>query len=92
MTSGRTLTGRYGEAVDQIALAIASQLDNEVLNILHGITGTMAASTANNATLPTASNIVSALELFGEDIDDGPTVAVVSPAVYTAMRMSWSRD
>ena len=76
----------YGEAVDQIALAIASQLDNEVLNILHGITGTMAASTANNATLPTASNIVSALELFGEDIDDGPTVAVVSPAVYTAMR------
>ena len=76
----------YGEAVDQIALAIASQLDNEVLNILHGITGDMAASTANNATLPTASNIVSALELFGEDIDDGPTVALVSPAVYTAMR------
>ena len=76
----------YGEAVDQIALAIASQLDNEVLNILHSITGDMAASTANNTTLPTASNIVSALELFGEDIEDGPTVALVSPAVYTAMR------
>ena len=76
----------YGEAVDQIALAIASQLDNEVLNILHSITGDMAASTANNTTLPTASYIVSALELFGEDIEDGPTVALVSPAVYTAMR------
>ena len=76
----------YGEAVDQIALAIASQLDNEVLNILHGITGDMASATANNTTLPTASDIVTALELFGEDIDDGPTVAVVSPAVYTAMR------
>ena len=76
----------YGEAVDQIALAIASALDNEVLSILHSITGTMAASTANNTTLPTDTNITTALELFGEDLNDGPTVALVSPAVYTAMR------
>lgn len=75
-----------GEAVDQIALAIASQVDNEVLNILHAITGDMAANTANNTTLPTDTNITTALELFGEDLDDGPTVALVSPAVYTAMR------
>ena len=26
------------------------------------------------------------LELFGEDLDDGETVTLVSPAVYTAMR------
>ena len=76
----------YGEAVDQIALAIASALDNEVLAILHSITGTMAASTAINTTLPTDSDITTALELFGEDLDDGPTVALVSPAVYTVMR------
>ena len=76
----------FGEAVDQIALAIASQVDNEVLNILHAITGDMAANTANNTTLPTDTDITSALELFGEDLDNGPTVALVSPAVYTAMR------
>ena len=76
----------FGEAVDQIALAIASQVDNEVLNILHSITGAMAANTANNTTLPTDTDITSALELFGEDLDNGPTVALVSPAVYTAMR------
>ena len=76
----------YGEAVDQIALAIASQVDNEVLNILHAITGDMAMNTANNTTLPTDTDITSALELFGEDLDNGPTVALVAPAVYTAMR------
>ena len=75
-----------GEAVSQLALAIASQVDNEVLNILHGITGTMASATVNSATNPGPADIVSALELFGEDIEDGPTVALVSPAVYTAMR------
>lgn len=76
----------YGEAVSQIAHAIANQVDNEVLNILHGINSTMYVSTANNTTMPAPSDIVSALELFGEDIEDGPTVALVSPAVYTAMR------
>jgi N4-gp56 family major capsid protein len=76
----------YGEAVYQIAHAIANQVDNEVLNILHGITGTMAMSTTNNTVYPTDTDITTALELFGEDIEDGPTVALVSPAVYTAMR------
>lgn len=75
-----------GEAGYQLALAIASQLDNEVLGILHSITGDMAASTTNNATLPAPADIVSALTLFGEDIEDGPTVALVSPAVYQSMR------
>lgn len=76
-----------GEAADQLVLAIASQVDNEVLGILHSITAnTNVYQTANNTTNPAASDIVPALELFGEDIEDGPTVAVVSPAVYTQMR------
>lgn len=74
-----------GEATDQIALAIAAAVDNECLSILHGITGTMALSTANNTTYPAAADILSGLELFGEDIDD-TVVAVVSPAVYKEMR------
>lgn len=74
-----------GEAASQIALAIAAAVDNEMLSILHGITGTMALATANNTTLPSAGDILSGLELFGEDIDDS-VIAVVSPAVYKEMR------
>ena len=74
-----------GEATNQIALAIAAAVDNECLSILHGITGTMALSTANNTVSPGAGDILSGLELFGEDIDDA-VVAVVSPAVYKQMR------
>ncbi len=76
-----------GEAADQLALAIASRVDNEVLGILHAIDSNgLLYETANNTTNPAASDIVPALELFGEDIEDGPTVALVSPAVYTQMR------
>ena len=75
-----------GEAADQLALAIAAAVDNDCLSILHAITGTMLSETSTNATYPAAADIVNALELFGEDIEDGPTVAVVSPAVYTDMR------
>ena len=76
-----------GEAADQLALAIASRVDNETLGILHAIDANgLLYETANNTTNPAASDIVPALELFGEDIEDGPTVAVVSPAVYTQMR------
>ena len=76
-----------GEAADQLALAIASAVDNEVLGILHAISANTAVQyTTNNTTYPAAADIVTALELFGEDIEDGPTVALVSPAVYTQMR------
>ena len=76
-----------GEAADQLALAIASCVDNDVLAILHAISAnTNVQYTTNNTTYPAATDIVSALELFGEDIEDGPTVALVSPAVYTQMR------
>lgn len=74
-----------GEATNQIALAIAAAVDNECLSILHGITGAMTLSTANNTVAPGAGDILSGLELFGEDIDDA-VVAVVSPAVYKQMR------
>lgn len=75
-----------GEAGYQLALAIASQVDNETLSILHGISGTMLYSAANSTAGAQASDIVNALELFGEDIEEGATVALVSPAVYTQMR------
>ena len=71
-----------GEAASQIALAIASQEDNEMLTTLSGITGSMVHTTVSD---PTDTDIIAALEKFGEDID-GQKVALVSPAVYTAMR------
>lgn len=71
-----------GEAAKQIALAIASQEDNEVLGTLNGITGSMVHTTVAD---PTDTDIIAALEKFGEDID-GVKAALVSPAVYTAMR------
>ena len=74
-----------GEATSQLALAIASGLDNEFLSIL-GTCTTLIYNTVNSSTYPTDTDIVGALELFGEDIEDGPTVALVGPQVYTAMR------
>ena len=77
-----------GEATSQLALAIASGVDNYFLSILHGIDSTtgLICNTVNSSTYPTDTDIVGALELFGEDLEDTPTVAIVSPAVYTAMR------
>ena len=76
-----------GEAGRQLALAIASRVDNEMLSVLHSIDANgLLYETANNTTNPAAVDIISALELFGEDIEDGVKVAVVSPAVYTEMR------
>lgn len=75
----------WGEAADQIVLSIASKLDNEVLAVLDAISGTMLYQTANSTTAVADTDITAALEKFGEDID-GVKVALVSPAVYTAMR------
>lgn len=74
-----------GEAVAQITLAMASGIDNAMLATLNTIGSTMTYETASTATDPTDTDIIGALELFGEDID-GIKVAVVPPAVYTAMR------
>ena len=76
-----------GEAGKQLALAIASRVDNEVLAELHAIDANgLLYETANNTTNPAAADIVPALTLFGEDIEEGTTVALVSPAVYQEMR------
>lgn len=71
-----------GEIANQLALAIASQEDNEVLTTLSNIGSTMTHETSGD---PTDTDITAALELFGEDID-GTKAIVVPPAVYTAMR------
>ena len=80
------LLSAYGNPMDeiasQLALSIASQEDDEVLATLNAMTGAMVHTTVAD---PTDTDIIAALEKFGEDID-GQKVALVSPAVYTAMR------
>ena len=71
-----------GEIAKQLALSIASQEDNEVLATLANIGSAM---TYESNSDPNDTDITAALELFGEDID-GTKAALVSPAVYTAMR------
>lgn len=73
-----------GEAADQLRLAIASQLDNEMLAVLNSITGTMLYSTTAASLAPNDINV--ALEKFGEDIDMAEKAVVVSPALYTELR------
>ena len=74
-----------GQAVDQIALAIASKLDNEVLSVLNAITGTMVYTTSASTAEVAPADISASLEKFGEDID-GTKVVLVSPALYTQLR------
>ena len=74
-----------GEAVSQITLAMASGIDNEMLTTLRSIGSTMTYQTSASTVAPKDTDIIDALELFGEDID-GVKVAVVPPAVYTDMR------
>ena len=74
-----------GEGVSQITLALASGIDNEMLTTLGTIGSAMTYTTSASTVAPTDTDIIDALELFGEDID-GTKVAVVPPAVYTAMR------
>ena len=74
-----------GEAVAQITLALASGIDNEMLSTLGTIGSTMTYQTSASTVAPVDTDIIDALELFGEDID-GVKTAVVPPAVYTSMR------
>ena len=74
-----------GEGVSQITLALASGIDNEMLTTLGTIGSTMTYTTSASTVAPVDTDIIDALELFGEDID-GTKVAVVPPAVYTSMR------
>lgn len=74
-----------GQAVSQITLALASGIDNEMLATLGTIGSTMTYQTSASTVAPKDTDIIDALELFGEDID-GIKTAVVPPAVYTSMR------
>lgn len=87
ITDEAILSG-YGDPVDeiarQLALSIASQMDNEMLAVLAGITGTMKYTMAGTA--PAPADVTAALELFGEDIDMASKALLASPALYTALR------
>ena len=77
-----------GEATKQLALSIASQVDNEFIGVLNAITSPMVYTAGTPGTLAFA-DIADALELFGEDIDDGGAKALlVSPKQYTLLRKS----
>ena len=70
-----------GEAVSQLATAVASKVDNDVIDEADNASLTYAAS----GTEFTADDIADALVKFGEDID-GDKVILVSPATYAALR------
>lgn len=70
------------EATKQIAMALGDAEDSALLGVLSTITGTMAYSTSTDVA---ATDILDALELFGEDVDEVKAV-VVAPSVYTEMR------
>lgn len=89
VTDEAILSG-LGDAVNegarQITVALASKIDDDLLNTLSTRIGsTMTYTTSDSTVAPKDTDITDALELFGEDID-GTKVAVVAPAVYTAMR------
>jgi len=75
-----------GEAAMQIATAIANKEDNQMLAVLESISGTMVFQTSTSTTAIAPADISDALELFGEDIDVGNRVVVVSPKLYNKIR------
>ena len=72
------------EAATQIAVAMADAIDTSLYNVLSTITGAMAYSVASNVSW-LATDLLDALELFGEDVD-GAKAVLVNPAMYTQMR------
>ena len=75
-----------GQAATQVATAIANCIDNEMLGVLaDSIASTMThAGASSSGVAPT--DLSAALEKFGEDIDVGEKVVLVSPALYTKIR------
>lgn len=71
-----------GEAVNQIRTAIASKVDNDVLEVLNGITSNMTHTVTGAITV---DEIANALVKFGEDIE-GEKVLLVSPDDYAVIR------
>lgn len=84
MTDEAALSGYgdpLGEAVSQLILSIASQVDNEMLAVLGGASLTHTAAGAALA----ADDVADALVKFGEDIE-GDKVLLVAPEDYAAIR------
>ena len=75
-----------GQAAMQIATAIANKVDNQMLACLAAISGTMVYTTSTSTTAIAVTDISDALELFGEDIDVGTKVVLVSPKLYNKIR------
>ena len=75
-----------GQAAMQTATAIANCVDNEMLAVLEAISGAMVYETSGTTTALVPDDVNKALELFGEDIDVGEKVLVVSPRLHTALR------
>lgn len=76
----------FGQATTQVATAIANKEDNQMLAVLASITGAMVYSTSTSTTAIAPTDISDALELFGEDIDVGEKVVLVSPGLYNKIR------
>lgn len=70
-----------GESVRQLAQAIASKIDNDLLAELQNCTLT----TSFSGTTPVADDVADALAEFGEDID-GEKALLVDPLTYAALR------
>ena len=75
-----------GQGAMQIATAIANCVDNEMLTALEGIGAAMTFETTTSTTALVPEDISLALELFGEDIDNGEKVVLVSPRLYKLIR------
>ena len=75
-----------GEAAKQLALSVASGLDNEALAVLAAIAAPMVSTVGTAGTL-SFDDVADALELFGEDIE-GTKVLLCSPKQYTGFRKS----
>lgn len=72
------------ESAMQLTMAIADAVDANLLSVLESIASTMTQSVATTGI--TADDVNNALELFGEDIDDGEKVLLVSPKFATVLR------
>lgn len=75
-----------GQAAMQIATAIANKVDRQMLAVLKTIASPMVFETTSTNAAVAPADISAALELFGEDIDNGEKVVIVSPRLYTAIR------
>lgn len=73
-----------GQAVNQLALAIGSKQEADILAVLRNISSAMTHAATSGLS---ANEIVDAQVLFGEDMDE-PKILLVSPTNYGVLRKS----